>query len=34
MKKFFDGRVEWVILYEDAHGKVHLEKYDKKIDYL
>jgi len=27
MKKFFDERVEWVILYEDEFGKVHLEKY-------
>ena len=34
MKQFFDERVEWIILYEDEHGTVHLEKYDKKIDYL
>ena len=34
MKRFFDDSVEWIILYEDEQGKVHLEKYDKKIDYL
>jgi len=34
MKQFFDKRVEWIILYEDEHGTVHLEKCDKKIDYL
>ena len=34
MKKFFNANVEWIILYEDQFGTVHLEKYDKKIDYL
>ncbi len=34
MKQLFDEHVDWVILYEDEFGKVHLEKYDKKIDYL
>ena len=27
MKKFFDDRVEWIILYEDEIGKVQLEQY-------
>ena len=34
MKLLFDLHTHWVILYEDEFGKVHLEQYDKKIDYL
>jgi len=34
MKLLFDLHTQWVILYEDEQSKVHLEKYDKKIDYL
>ena len=34
MKLLFDLHTHWVILYEDEFGKLHLEQYDKKIDYL
>lgn len=27
MKKFFDERAEWIILYEDKFGKIQLEQY-------
>ena len=30
MKKFFDDRVEWVILYEDESGNVQLEQYYRR----
>jgi|GEM_PF-1705223 len=34
MIDFFHAHVLWIVIYEDKHGKIHLEKYDKNLDCL
>jgi len=34
MIDFFHAHVLWIVIYEDKHGKIHLEKYDKNLDSL
>ena len=34
MRLLFDKRTPWIVLYEDDQGSLHLEKYDKNLDFL
>lgn len=34
MKFLFDKHTVWIVLYEDEYGKLHLEKYNRNLDYL
>jgi len=34
MRLLFDTRTPWIVLYEDEQGSLHLEKYDKNLDFL
>ena len=34
MRLLFDNHTLWIVLYEDENGKLHLEKYDRNLDYL